>query len=142
MNFFKLEVPNFAKKEIEKLQEVIAPVVKKASRYVFWSFPLIAVSLINIFVLLFVTGFDESLTSSLVIYAILGALGMALSKEAKHQQVEIQRRSRDYIVDRIKNSDHVSDRVKEKYITLVKENPLQIMNYFVNFLEVENRSSK
>ncbi|NEY72766.1 DUF5392 family protein [Bacillus mesophilus] len=119
MNFIKLEAPNFAKREFEKLQEVISPFVKKASRYVFWSFPLIAVSIINVFVLLFGTGFDHSQISSLVIYAILGAIGMALSKEAKHQQVEIQRLSMDYIVNRIRNSDRVSDRVKEKYITLV-----------------------
>ncbi|MBM7661872.1 hypothetical protein JOC85_002679 [Bacillus mesophilus] len=141
MNFIKLEAPNFAKREFEKLQEVISPFVKKASRYVFWSFPLIAVSIINVFVLLFGTGFDHSQISSLVIYAILGAIGMALSKEAKHQQVEIQRLSMDYIVNRIRNSDRVSDRVKEKYITLVKENPIEIMKYFLNFLEVENKAN-
>ncbi|PGT88624.1 MULTISPECIES: DUF5392 family protein [Bacillaceae] len=139
MKLINLDLPNFAKKEIEKLQEVIAPFAKKASRYIFWSFPLIVLSIINIVTMLFGAGFNESITPSLVVYAIMGALGMALSKEAKLQQAEIQKVSMDYIVERIKKSEVVSDRVKEKYISLVKERPLQTLNHFVNFLEVENR---
>ncbi len=134
-----IELPNFAKKEVEKLHEVISPFVKKASRYVFWSFPLITLSIFNILSMLFGNGLNETMISSLVVYAIIGAIGMALSKEAKLQQAEIQKVSMDYIIERIKKSEIATDRVKEKYISLVKENPLQTLNHFVNFLEVENR---
>jgi hypothetical protein len=140
MKLMNTELPSYTKNEMEKLQEVLLPFVKKASRNVMWSFPLIAISIFNIFTLLFATGLNKSTALPLLVYAVIGAFGMALSKEAKLQRAEIQKVSVDYVIDRIKRSESVSEPVKERYMSLVRENPLQTMNHFVHFLEAENRA--
>ncbi|WP_188456283.1 DUF5392 family protein [Virgibacillus oceani] len=138
MNFFMTNVPNFIKREMEKLQEVIAPLMKKVSKFTMWSFPLIAISIINLFFLLFVVPGERSLVA-LVIYAAIGAIGMALFKEAKAHKKEIRKISNDYIIERIQKSDIASEHRKNEYITLVKSQPVKAVYHFVSFLEEENR---
>ncbi len=136
------DMPNFIKREIDLLQEILSPSIKKASRYVFWSFPLISISLFHLFLLLFFPGTNETSVPTLVFYAIIGALGMALSKEGKRYQAHIKKISVEYIVNRINKSEQVLHSVKEHYIHLVKEQPLKSMNYFVEFLEKEHRNKE
>lgn len=139
MNFFMPEVPNYAKKEIEKLNEIIAPFMKKVSKYSFWSFPLIFISIINIIMLLMLRPNSQHMIVTLFVYAGMGAFGMALSKEAKHQSKEIQKLSVDYMVKRIHQSVVAPPHVKKKYSELINEHPLKAMQYFIQFLQEEEK---
>lgn len=38
MNMFMTEMPNFIKREMEQLHEIIKPLAKKVSKYTFWAF--------------------------------------------------------------------------------------------------------
>ncbi|WP_169824009.1 DUF5392 family protein [Bacillus marinisedimentorum] len=133
-------MPQFVIKEIEKLEETLQPIKKKAARYSFWSFPLIAFSVFNLFVLLFAE--PEFRISSIVLYALIGAAGMAISKEGRYQQKEMIKQSTDYMVERINKSDAVPHSIKEKYTDLVQSRPFKSVGYFVEFLEEENRSER
>lgn len=78
-------------------------------------------------------------TVALILYAILGAFGFALSKEAKLQRRELVKVSEALIVKRISKSDIVTDTTKERYIKSIKAQPALSMNHFIRFLEEENR---
>lgn len=132
------DMPNFIKKEVDKLNETISPFIKKVSKYSFWALPLIAFSIINLFFML-VAMPDTRSTVALIIYAVMGAFGFALSKEAKHQRKEILKVSEDFIIKRINKSEIVAKLVKDRYIQKVKEQPAFAMNHFIKFLEEENR---
>src|SRR5690606_7810873 len=138
MNLPMTDMPSFIKKEVDKLNDTIHPFIKKVSKYSFWAFPLITFSLINLFFMLVVMP-DNRTTVALIFYAIMGAFGFALSKEAKHQRKEILKMSEAFIVKRIKKSNVITDTVKERYIKNVKEQPGFAMNHFIRFLEEENR---
>ena len=138
MNLPMTDMPSFIKKEVDKLNDTIYPFIKKVSKYSFWAFPLIAFSLINLFFKLVIMP-DTRTTVALILYAVMGAFGFALSKEAKHQRKEILKVSEAFIVKRIKKSDVVTETVKERYIKNVKEQPGFAMNHFIRFLEEENR---
>ncbi len=138
MNLFMGDMPLFIKRELEKLNETIAPLAKKASKYALWSLPLISVSVVNLIFLLFFMP-ESSNVVSLVVFAVLGAVGFALSKEAKYHKKEIHKQSRDYMIKRITSSDAAPEHSKDKYVALVKGQPVQAMQHFVKFLEEENR---
>jgi hypothetical protein len=138
MNLPMTDMPSFIKKEVDKLNDTIYPFIKKVSKYSFWAFPLIAFSLINLFFMLVIMP-DTRTTVALILYAVMGAFGFALSKEAKHQRKEILKVSEAFIIKRIKRSDVVMETVKERYIKNVKEQPGFAMNHFIRFLEEENR---
>ncbi|WP_026907977.1 YwnF family protein [Paucisalibacillus globulus] len=138
MNLPMTDMPSFIKKEVDKLNDTIYPFIKKVSKYSFWAFPLIAFSLISLFFMLVIMP-DTRTTVALILYAVMGAFGFALSKEAKHQRKEILKVSEAFIVKRIKKSDVVTETVKERYIKNVKEQPGFAMNHFIRFLEEENR---
>ncbi|UOR13587.1 DUF5392 family protein [Halobacillus amylolyticus] len=133
MNFSKTDMPGFVNRELERIQEIILPMVKKVSKYTLGSFPLIAISVINLFSLVFIVPGHMSSMFTIGFYALIGAVGMALYKEARHQKKEMKKRSTDYIMERIRKSEVMSDRGKEKYMTLIKDNRLQTMNYFIKF---------
>lgn len=141
MNFSMKGMPAFVEKEMKKLEEMLIPLMKKASKYSFWSLPLITLSIVNLFFLLFVVDGQHSF-GALLFYGILGAVGLALSKEAKFQRKELHKVSSEYIVKRIRNSDIVAEHVKSKYIQLVQEQPVMLINHFVQFLEEENRTNR
>ncbi|MEN2766992.1 DUF5392 family protein [Ornithinibacillus xuwenensis] len=138
MNLPITDMPNFVKKEVDSLNETLSPFIKKVSKYSFWAFPFITLSLINLFFMLVVMP-ETRTTISLIIYAVLGAFGFALSKEAKFQRKEILKVSESFIVKRIKKSNVVTDTIKERYIKSIKEQPALAMNNFIRFLEEENR---
>lgn len=138
MNLPMTDMPSFVRKEVDKLNETISPFIKKVSKYSFWAFPLIAFSLINLFISLFVMP-ETKTTVSLIIYAVMGAIGFALSKEAKYQRKEIVKVSEAFIIKRIKKSSVVEDSIKDRYIQQVKQQPMFAINHFIRFLEEENR---
>ncbi|WP_226035158.1 DUF5392 family protein [Aquibacillus saliphilus] len=140
MKFAMNDMPHFIKVEIEKLEGDLEPLTKKAARYSFWSLPLIIISFFNLFFLLFVM--PGGPISSAILYALLGAIGLALSKEANYHQKEIMKCSIALMVDRINKSDDVKSHVKEKYTTLVQNQSMKAISYFVEFLEEENRAKK
>ncbi|TQS74185.1 hypothetical protein DX933_12725 [Ornithinibacillus gellani] len=133
-------MPNYAKKELLKLEEVMAPFMKRASKYRMWSLPLVAISFINLIILLFVM--PEKHIPMILVYGVIGAFGLALSKEAKYQQKEMLKRSADYITNRIMKSDMVSVSFKKRYVSLVKEQPFLMMNHFTSFLEKEEEEKE
>ncbi|MDY0404329.1 DUF5392 family protein [Virgibacillus sp. 179-BFC.A HS] len=90
MNVFMTEMPAFIKNELEQLQKIIGPLMKKASKYTLWSWPMIGISLINLFFLLFVWPDMGDNYAALLVFALIGAFGFALSREAKHKKKEIQ----------------------------------------------------
>lgn len=128
-----------AKKELEALQKTLYPFTKKISRYTLFSLPLLAYSVISLVFSLFFLPDQETSITMLVIYAALGAIGIALYKEAKAKRKEVQKLSVDYITDRIKRSDSVSENLKDDYVKRVKEQPVKALYYFVEFLEKEER---
>lgn len=134
-------VPPFIQRELEQLNEKIAPLFKKASKYGFWSMPLILISVFNLVTVLFFIPDKQNMVLTIILYAVLGALGMALSKEAKIQRKEIQKISADYVISRIEKSDIASASLKRKYTSLVKESPMMAINHFVKFLEAENKEN-
>ncbi|SEA22273.1 hypothetical protein SAMN05421743_103222 [Thalassobacillus cyri] len=142
MNFSMTDMPNSVKREVEELEKNLSPVTKKAAKYVFLSFPLIAIATVNLLTLLFMVPEEEVRLSSIAIYAFIGAIGMALSKEAKHKQKEIQKRSVDYIIDRIRKSNIATERAKKDFTDQVKSQPMNAMKHFVAFLEEEKRQEK
>lgn len=143
MQLFMKDVPSFVKNEVEQLQKRLLPLTKKVSKYMFWTMPLITISIFNLFVLLFIAPKSEHFITSIIIYAAAGAFGMALLKESKIQRKEIQRQSVSYIIERIKKSERASDHSKETYISLIQKQPLIAMNHFINFLmEEENPANR
>ncbi|MBN6886284.1 uncharacterized protein DUF5392 [Cytobacillus horneckiae] len=142
MNFNPFaEMPAFVQKEMEKLNEKISPFMKKASRYALFSFPLIVFSIMNLVILIFAVPYDENMWITVGIYAVLGAVGMALSKESKIRRKEIEKMSMDYIIERINKSEHASEQMKTKYVTLIKEKPITALAQFTAFLQEERRRS-
>jgi hypothetical protein len=142
MNLFMTNMPSFVRREVEQLQQEISPLAKKVSKYMLWTLPLITISIFNLFVLIFVVPSDEQLVSSLIIYSVLGALGMALMKETKIQKKEIEQLCIGYIIERITKSKAISEYSKKEFITLIKKQPLAAINHFVNFLIEEDRTKR
>ncbi|WP_062354467.1 DUF5392 family protein [Bacillus kwashiorkori] len=135
--------PENIRKELETIQKLIFPLVRKTSRYMFWTFPLIGISVINLFYLLFIAKFNLSeMYVILIVYAILGSIGMALWKETRLNKKEIQNIGLRYIIERIKKSIHLSDERKGEYIRIVNEQPINAMESFVRFLQEEDRIGK
>ena len=141
-NVSMTHLPPFVKREVEQLENIVSPLVKKVSKYSLFSFPLITVSIFNLFFLLFYIPDSQSMVFSIGLYAVLGALGFALLKEVKTQRQEIQKMSTAYILERIHNSEIASDGRKQEYMKRIKERPRVAINLFVAFLiEEDQRAS-
>lgn len=143
MNFMMTDVPKHIQKEMEKLQEVLSPLLVKVSKYSLWMFPLIGISLFNLLFLVFFVPINQNTAPIILLFAVLGAVGMALLKEVKLHQKEIHQLSRQYMIERIKNSEIATDQHKTEYIQLIKGQSLtQIYNTFIQFLKEEDRRRK
>lgn len=141
-NFLMNSFPENIKKEIEQIQKLIFPLARKTSKYMFWTFPLIGISFLNIMYLLFFTTNGSENHLLLFIYAILGALGLALLKETKINKKEIEKIGMRYMIERITKSKYVSEERKKHYIRTIKEKPVAAMESFVRFLHEEDRIEK
>ncbi|MCA1024737.1 MULTISPECIES: DUF5392 family protein [Cytobacillus] len=135
------DMPVFVKKEIELLNERLAPTMRVASRYSLFSFPLVVFSIMNIIIVLFTMPMDENTWITLLIYSILGAVGMALSKESKIRRKAIEKISVDYMIQRINESKIATEQMKKRYIIIINEKPVMALAQFMEFLREEQRRS-
>ncbi|MGE6376472.1 DUF5392 family protein [Peribacillus muralis] len=139
MNIKLTNIPSFMQAELDQLQANLSPMLKKSMKYGLLSTAMIGFSVINLFFLFFN---NESLSISniaLGIYALIGAIGFALLKENKHNQKEIAKMSRTYMLERMKKSRYVTDARKSNYYKKVNEQPLYAMNVFFEFLAEEQQ---
>lgn len=136
------KVPENIQAEMEKINEIIQPVMKIRSRYLLFSIPIIAISFINFFTLLFLTTINQDTTMMLMVYGFFAAIGLALYKEGKHKTEQIKQMSSDYMIERVKKSPFVSEYLKEEYVKLIKEQPILAMNNFIQFLNEEENQMK
>jgi uncharacterized membrane protein YqjE len=142
MNFNMTNVPRFMTRELEKMKEYLTPLLKKNVKLSFTSRILIAISVMN-FIFIFVSGqWNNTSTVTLIIYAVLGAVGFALSKESKFINKEIIKKTEEYVVNRISKSRFLSDVKKTRFQKAVKEQPINAMNVFVEFMNEEEQAKK
>ncbi|KGA96430.1 hypothetical protein AJ85_21040 [Alkalihalobacillus alcalophilus ATCC 27647 = CGMCC 1.3604] len=142
MNPFSIrQAPEFIQKEIQEIQEHIAPMLKKSLGFSFVSFPLIGFSIINIFFLVAIVPDTAPKMIPIVLYAILGALGFALLKESSIKTKEVHRTGIAYMKNRIEKSSNVMEDVKKRYIRSLEEEPQQAINVFCEFLTYEHNRS-
>ena len=132
-------IPRFMQDEIEKLQSKLSPLLKKNMKYGFFSTVMIGFSIINLFFLLFKNDSYPISKIALAIYALVGAIGFALLKENKHNQKEIVKMSQKYMLERMKESNYLTDARKSNYYKKVNEQPLSAMNVFLEFLAEEEQ---
>lgn len=135
------DMPNHVKKEIEKLQDILNPFMKKVAKYSMWTLPLVVFSFFNLLNLIYFGALNRDNLPMILFFAFTGAVGMALYKEVRIQRKEIQKISANYMIERIKKSEIATESHKNQYIALVKEQPIgKMMNHFIMFLnEEENR---
>ncbi|MGE7184663.1 DUF5392 family protein [Peribacillus sp. NPDC006672] len=139
MNIKINNIPRFMQSEIEKLQSKLSPLLKKNMKYSFFSTVMIGFSIINLFFLLFKNDSYPISKIALAIYALVGAVGFALLKENKHNQKEIAKMSQQYMLERMKESNYLTDARKSNYYKKVNEQPLSAMNVFLEFLAEEQQ---
>ncbi|MEB1807108.1 MAG: YwnF family protein, partial [Bacillaceae bacterium] len=132
-------VSSYTKKEFEKMQSRISPLVKKSTIFTVASISLISISFINLYYLLFGHVSNMVLT---VVFSILGAVGMALYKEVKFQNKEIYNTSINYIKERIMKSEIVPDYTRDRFIEKVSSEPMNAFQTFSEFLHQEERMKK
>ncbi|MBU8906670.1 DUF5392 family protein [Desertibacillus haloalkaliphilus] len=133
--------PRYTRNELEKIQKLIAPAVKKSTIFIFLSMSMISFSIINLYYLIFGTG-TSGLTIFVLLFSLLGALGVALYKESLHKNKEIQQLSREYIIDRITKSEHLPDDAKDKYVAKIQADPKTTFEVFFQSLDQEERMKK
>lgn len=142
MNFKLNEnTPAFIKTEVEKLKATLAPLLKKNFRYTMFSSLLISVSIVNLFFIIFG---DQPISSPIpiLLFAFLGALGFAISKEGRLLQKDILKISRDYILERINLSKFVTSHRKAEYKNIITDQPFMAMKLFIEFLNEEQRKKQ
>ncbi|MRX72223.1 hypothetical protein GJU40_08670 [Bacillus lacus] len=143
MDLSRKNTPSFVQKEIEHMEELVSPVSKKASKYVFWSFLLMPLSFFNLFVILFINpSSSRSIPLMAVFYAVLGAAGLALYREARFHHKEILKKAHGYILERINNSRVASESQKKEFTFLIQKQPIRALDFFIQFLEQENKKHK
>ncbi|RYG71991.1 hypothetical protein EU245_12280 [Lentibacillus lipolyticus] len=137
--FMSKGMPTFIERELEIIDELVKPKLKKSSKYMFVAIPLLSISIINLFFMLVINGYTQDMLMTIGVYALLGAIGAALYKESRHVNKEIRQIGMDHIIERIKKSEHVNDYTKDKYIQSVKAKPKFSMQTFFNFLSEEHQ---
>lgn len=135
------QLPGFIKKEIQKIQIAIAPLMKKSIIYRFLAFPLAAFSLFHLASLLIQAPSGRGAFVSAGIFALLAALGLAFFKEAGYQRKQVQKTIRLYMLNRIRKSNILSEERKSAYTRLIAEEP-SAMKSFIEFLTEEDRKKE
>ncbi|WP_043929764.1 DUF5392 family protein [Bacillus sp. EB01] len=137
MNQFFNNIPRYYKKEIEKIETIVQPLLKTATRYSVISVMLLVFSIINLIPLVLFARKIEGTFIAIGIYALMAAVGAALRKEVKFKRVEILNKSNDYMVRRIEKSTLVPEDSKSRFIKEIKKHPKMGLNVFLNFLKEE-----
>ncbi|WP_078596051.1 DUF5392 family protein [Evansella clarkii] len=140
MNFFNQEnYPVYIRKELENMQASIKPLIKKALIYGFISIPLFGIAVFNLYYIIFDASVTENITTLLILFSVIGALGLALFKESRLKNKEAQESSLKYIRDRMAKSEVVHEDLKEGYLRKLKAEPFNQFNLFSEFLAQEER---
>lgn len=132
-------LPEFVKKELETIYQLILPLGKKRLNYTLWAVPLIGVPMITLFYVVFVAREIKENIFLLLFYLSLGTIGLLFYKKGELSKKEIQQVTQEYIKTRVRNSVFVSDSRKEYYIRLAEKVPKESIDHFIRFLEEEER---
>lgn len=141
-SFMTSEIPSFIKIELEKLFHKLSPLMKKNTKYMMFAMPLLFISVFNLIFFLFFGGFENGMTTIILVYALMAAVGMALYKETKHIKKKILALEVEHIVTRIEKSEVMNDYKKKDYISLIKNQPKIGIQTFMNFLTEEHERRK
>lgn len=133
------KVPGYIQKELEAIGKYVKPLIKKSSIFTFISFPMIMFASINFLFLVLNGAVTRDAMPYLLFLAVFGAIGMALLKESRSLQKDIQVISNNYMVERISKSEAVTDAKKKEFISIIKNQPILGFNTFVSFLEEEKK---
>lgn len=133
------QIPGYIKKEIDLLGERLKPLIKKSSIYSFISLPMILFSLSNLFFLLVIQGMSKENLYYSLLFALFASVGLALMKESKNIQKEVQQLSIQYIIERISKSNFVPEMKKKEFIQNIINQPILGINTFIQFLEEEKK---
>lgn len=126
---------------MEKMQESLAPLMKKMSKYSFASILLVSFSVLNLLsAMFFIDGTPGTVT--LLVLAGIGAFGMALNKEKKHYKKEMNKQGNEYIMERIKKSRYLSEGRVSEYVNTIKDKQYLALTSFYNFLREEEDAKK
>lgn len=139
MNIKVNTIPNYMQNELKKIQLKLNPLLKKNMKYGFFSTVMIGFSVINLFFLLFKNDSYPISKIALCIYALIGAIGVALLKENKYNQRKIVEMSQKYVLERMKKSNYLTEARKNNYYQKVNEQPFLAMNVLIEFLTEEEQ---
>ncbi|MBD8069074.1 DUF5392 family protein [Bacillus sp. PS06] len=139
--FMSDDVPEFAQKELDELKQRVAPLVKKSSIYMVISMFLLMISLTNLTYLILYP-FHEQSFMMIVGLALCGAFGMALVKETRFFHIEIERLGNQFIIDRINESEYLTEVRKKEYIRWIQDQPFIAIKTFIDFLSEEDMKKK
>jgi hypothetical protein len=143
VNHFLLKrMPAFIKNELQIIMDVLQPLLKKHSKYLYISIPLMAFSIITLVIRLITGGWYLEGIPGLTIFAFMAALGVALYKESKSVKKDIEKTGMEHIINRINESEHMNDYSKKKYIQAIKSQPKLSFHAFLNFLNEEHQSKE
>ncbi|MFC0524521.1 DUF5392 family protein [Pontibacillus salicampi] len=136
-----MNLSNNMEQEMEKMQESLAPLMKKMSKYSFASILLVSFSVLNLLsAMFFIDGTPGTVT--LLVLAGIGAFGMALNKEKKHYKKEMNKQGNEYIMERIKKSRYLSEGRVSEYVNTIKDKQYLALTSFYNFLREEEDAKK
>lgn len=135
-------LPPFIKREIEKISDKIQPLLKKNSTYFLFGFPLMIVGILNI--MMYFTQGNINIDSALIpgAYALMAAVGLALFQESRLLRKEINTIGKEHMVERIKQSDIMTEGKKKNYILTVEKQKKMDLQPFFKFLTEENKEQK
>lgn len=132
-------LPHFIKKEMDSISEKIRPIMKKVSTYYIFGLPLMVIGILNILFLIFDDGIAVDNYLEPVFYAFLAALGLAMFNESRLLKKEIHEVGKDYIIERINQSELMEDDEKNRYIDSVQKQVKMDLQPFFKFLTEENK---
>ncbi|PMC37954.1 hypothetical protein CJ195_10175 [Bacillus sp. UMB0899] len=132
-------IPRYVEREIEEIQKLTLPIMKKTRKYSFLAVLIIPISILNLLSLVFFTPFSQEMFISTLIFAAIGALGFAFQKEVRYSMKEIQKVSISYMKERVEKSRALDLHRQRHYIELLTNHPTRTLNIFQQFLEEENR---
>ncbi|GEL08001.1 DUF5392 family protein [Salisediminibacterium halotolerans] len=129
----------YVKHEVDALQKMLAPKMKKSLLYGAIAIPLIISSVFNLYFLLVHVPSGAEMVWFLLLFAVLGAVGMALFKESKFLTNDMRSESYVYMQERVKNSSLLNQELIDRYIHDLQSEPKKAMDTFIMFLEHEER---
>lgn len=132
-------IPRYVEREIEEIQKLTLPIMKKTRKYSFLAILIIPISILNLLSLVFFTPWSKEMFISTLIFAGIGALGFALQKEVRYSVKEIQKITIAYMKERVEKSKVMELHRQRHYIELLTTHPTRTLNIFQQFLEEENR---